>query len=88
MVKVTVDPGPAILLEPGPRQFRVMAHFADGHQRDVTRLAAFKVNDDSAASATATGLVTLLRRAETDLIVRYQSHVVATRLSTVINPGL
>ena len=30
----------------------------------------------------------MLRRAETDLIVRYQSHVVATRLSTVINPGL
>ena len=30
----------------------------------------------------------LLRRAETDLIVRYQSHVVSTRLSTVINPGL
>ncbi len=49
---------------------------------------SYKVNDDSAASATPDGRVTLLRRAETDLIVRYQSHVVATRLSTVINPGL
>ena len=39
-------------------------------------------------SATPQGRVTLLRRAETDLIVRYQSHVVTTRLSTVINPGL
>ncbi len=88
LVKVTVDPGSVVLAEPGPRQFRVIAHFEDGHQRDVTRMAAFKVNDDSAARATASGLVTLLRRAETDLIVRYQSHVVATRISTVINPGL
>ena len=47
------------------------------------------MNDDSAASGdTRTAGSTLLRRAETDLIVRYQSHVVATRLSTVINPGL
>ena len=87
-MKVTVDPGSAVMAEPGPRQFRVIAHFADGHERDVTRMASYKVNDDSAASATPDGRVTLLRRAETDLIVRYQSHVVATRLSTVINPGL
>ena len=88
LVKVTVEPAAAVLAEPGPRQFRVIAHFADGHDRDVTRMASYKVNDDSAASTTSTGRVTLLRRAETDLIVRYQSHVVATRLSTVINPGL
>ena len=88
LVKLTVVPDTAVLEEPGPRQFRVIAHFADGHERDVTRMASYKVNDDSAASANSTGGVTLLRRAETDLIVRYQSHVVATRLSTVINPGL
>ena len=88
LVKLTVDPPTAILAEPGARQFRVVAHFADGHERDVTRMAAYKVNDDSAASATPDGRVTLLRRAETDLIVRYQSHVVATRLTTMINPGL
>ena len=29
-----------------------------------------------------------MRRAETDLIIRYQSFVVSSRLSTVINPGL
>ena len=30
----------------------------------------------------------MLRRAETDLIVRYQSQVVSTRLATLINPDL
>ncbi len=88
LVKLAVEPDSAVLAEPGPRQFRVIAHFADGHDRDVTRMASYKVNDDSAASANSTGKVTLLRRAETDLIVRYQSHVVATRLTTVINPSL
>ena len=37
---------------------------------------------------TPQGQAALLRRSETDLIVRYQSYVVSTRLSTVINPGL
>ena len=46
------------------------------------------MNDDSAASVSPQGQAELLRRAETDLIVRYQSHVVSTRLATVINPDL
>ncbi len=83
-----VEPAAATLAEPGPRQVRVVAHFHDGHERDVSHLASYRVNDDSAASVTPLGQVTLFRRAETDLIVRYQSHVVSTRLATVINPEL
>ncbi len=86
---VSIEPAGAVRMdEPGARQLRVVAQYADGHRRDVTRLASFKVNDDSAASATPQGRVSLLRRAETDLIVRYESHVLNTRLSTVINPDL
>jgi len=88
LVKLNVEPPAVQLAEPGPRQLRVLAEFADGHQRDVTRLASFKVNDDAAASVTPDGRIAMLRRAETDLIVRYQSHIVSTRLATVINPNL
>jgi hypothetical protein len=88
IVRLSVLPGSRILAEPGPIQFRVVARYKDGHERDVTRLASFRVNDDSAASVTPTGLVRLLERAETDLIVRYQSQVLSTRVATVINPGL
>jgi hypothetical protein len=88
VVKLNVEPGPAILAEPGAQQFRVIASYADGHQRDVTRLASFRVNDDAVASVTAQGRVDQLRRGETDLIVRYQTHVLSTRLATVINSGL
>jgi hypothetical protein len=88
VVRVSVEPDDVPFAEPGPRQIRVMAHYTDGHQRDVTRLALYRVNDDAAASITPQGQASLLRRAETDLIVRYQSFVLSSRLSTVINPGL
>ena len=88
LVKVAVEPADVRLDEPGPLQLRVVARYADGHERDVTRLASFRVNDDSTVSIDARGRAALLRRAETDLIVRYQSQVVSTRLATVINPDL
>jgi hypothetical protein len=88
LTRISVEPGEVRLDEPGPQQLRVVAHFADGHRRDVTRLASFHVNDDSAASIDPRGKAVLLRRAETDLIVRYQSQVVSTRLATLINPDL
>ena len=88
LTKLIVEPGDARLDEPGPLQLRVIARYADGHQRDVTRLATYRVNDDSAASVAPQGLAKLLRRAETDLVVRYQSQVVSTRLATLINPDL
>ena len=88
LTRLSVEPGDIRLDEPGPQQLRVVAHYADGHDRDVTRLASYKVNDDSAASVDNRGLARLLRRAEADLIVRYGSQVVATRLATLINPDL
>jgi Protein of unknown function (DUF1553)/Protein of unknown function (DUF1549) len=89
VASVRVEPEGAIRLgEPGPRQLRVVAKYTDGHLRDVTRLASFKLNDDTSATVTPQGSVTLLRRAETDVIVRYESHVLTSRVSTVINPDL
>jgi hypothetical protein len=88
LAKVTVEPADVRLDEPGAQQLRVVARYADGHERDVTRLANFRVNDDSTASIDANGKAVLLRRAETDLVVRYRSKVVSTRLATLINPDL
>jgi hypothetical protein len=88
VVRITVEPGAARLAEPGPWQLRVLAHHADGHQRDVTRLAAFKSQDDAGASVTPTGFAKLLRRGETDLVVRYESRVEPIRIAAVVNPDL
>ncbi len=88
LTALAIEPASARLEGPGPRQFRVEARYADGHRRDVTRLASFRVNDDSAAQVDSNGKATLLRRAETDVVVRYQSQVAVARLSTPINPDL
>jgi len=88
LTKVEVDPGDIRLAEPGPCQLRVVAVYADGYRRDVTRLANYRVNDDSALQVDPQGKAVLLRRAESDLVIRYQSQVVSTRLATLINPDL
>jgi Protein of unknown function (DUF1549)/Protein of unknown function (DUF1553) len=88
LTDVRVEPTGMRLSEPGEMQLRVVARYADGHERDVTRLAGFKSNDDSALTIDPDGRASLSRRAEADLIVRYQSHVVPTRVATIINPDL
>jgi hypothetical protein len=85
---VRLEPAGARLEEPGPLQLRVVARYADGHERDVTRLATFKSLDESALSVNARGLAILHKRSEADLVVRYQSHVLSGRLATVVNPSL
>ncbi len=82
-----MEPAEAGLDSPGPRQLRVVATYQDGHERDVTRLATYASNDDMAVSVDETGLARLLKRAETDVVVRYQSHLVSRRISTPINPN-
>lgn len=85
---LAVEPADARLDQPGAWQLRVVARYADGHRRDVTRLASFRSGDDSVLNVDPLGRATLLRRAEADLVVRYQSRVVSTRLATIVNPGL
>ena len=85
---LAVEPGDVRLDEPGVQQLRVVARYADGHERDVTRMATYRVNDDSVVSVTPEGKATLLRRAEADLVIRYQAQVVSTRVATIVNPGL
>ena len=88
MTNLVVEPGTSRLDEPGPRQLRVVAHFADGHTRDVTRLANYKTNDDATLTVNTEGKAQLLRRGEADLVIRYESQVVAARIAAAVNPNL
>jgi hypothetical protein len=88
VVRLRVEPRTVRLEEPGPQQLCVLAEYADGHRRDVTRQAIFKVNDDASSSVDPRGKAALLRRGEADVIVRFQSHVESARLASVVNPGL
>ena len=88
VASIAIEPASIQLATPGPIQFRVTATFADGHQRDVTRLSSFRVLDDSALAIDSAGRAELSRRAEVDLVARYQSRVVTARPATLINPEL
>ncbi len=88
LADVRIEPPASRLDGPGPRQLRVIARYEDGHERDVTRMATYRSNDDSAVAVDEAGHAVLRRRAESDVVVRYQSHVLSTRISTPINPDL
>ncbi len=86
IVDLTVEPARITLSGPGVQQLRVVARHKDGHLRDVTRYATFQSNNDSIAMIDDQGFAALIRRGETDLIVRFGSEVVSVRLGAVLNP--
>ena len=73
---------------PGPQQIRVVARYADGHERDVTRLASYRVNDDATLVDRPRRPGRLAPPGRGRPVVRYQSQVVSARLATFINPDL
>ena len=84
-VKLTVTPASGrVLKHPAwTQQLRVMAHFADGTQRDVTRLAVFESSDDKVADINRTGRVTGYRRGEAAVLVRYLEHIESVLITFV-----
>ncbi len=88
LVGLSVETIGVMLAEPGARQLRVVAEFANGRRRDVTRQTVYKSLDDSTAVVDQHGRAELLRRGEADLVVRYGPRVATVRLSTPVNPGL
>lgn len=65
------------------QQLIAIAHFDDGSSRDVTDLAVFSANDDSAATISKTGLIEFSGTAEATFLVRYLGQIVGSRLTCV-----
>lgn len=62
-------------LKDGSQQLSVIAHFADGRQRDVTRLVAYESSSTAVATVGVAGLVTPQQRGEAAILVRYLEHI-------------
>ncbi len=84
VTRLEVMPSEKILIEPETRlPLRVRAHFADGHQRDVTRLAVYdapnsvKVSPEGMVERTGSGA------GETTILVRYLEQQAPVRLAFV-----
>lgn len=80
--KIEILPGPRTLTAPARwQQLAVLAHFADGSVRDVTRLTVFTSSDDGMAKVDVTGLVELRQTGEAAILCRYLDVIQCVRLS-------
>jgi hypothetical protein len=80
--ELEIVPGPRVLRAPARwQQLAVLARFADGSVRDVTRLTVFSSSDDGMAKVDGNGLVELLRTGEAAILCRYLGAIQCVRLT-------
>ena len=78
---IQILPGPRVLTEPSRwQQLCVLATFADGGVRDVTRLTVFSSSDTSVATVSPGGLVEFKQAGEAAVLCRYLMELQTVRL--------
>ncbi|MBL6705048.1 MAG: DUF1549 domain-containing protein [Planctomycetaceae bacterium] len=65
------------------QQLTVRAKYSDGTDRDVTNLAVFLSNNDTAATVSPEGLVTAHERGESFIMARFETHTVGRHFITL-----
>src|SRR5262249_54560531 len=79
---IEVLPGGRVLNEPARwQQLAVLARFADGSVRDVTRLTVFSSSDNAVAEVSTHGLVEFQQSGEVAILCRYLDEMQAVRLT-------
>ncbi len=82
VASLEVTPGPRVLTAPAKsQQLAVVATFADGSRRDVTRLTNLSSSEPLIAEVGATGHVKFKRPGEVAILARYLETMVAVRLT-------
>jgi hypothetical protein len=80
--KVEVLPGARVLNDPCRcQQLSVLAHFADGSVKDVTRLTVFSSSDPAIAQVNANGFVEFAQAGEIAILCRFLEELVPVRLT-------
>ena len=84
VTRVQVLPENPVIHKIGQKQqMRVVATYADGQSRDVTREAFIESGNTEVATTDKTGLMTAVRRGESPVIVRYEGAYAATTLTVM-----
>jgi hypothetical protein len=82
VAKLDILPGSRVLTAPAMKQqLAVVAKYADGVARDVTRLTNFSSSDPAIADVTMNGLVEFKRPGEVAILCRYLEELVSVRLT-------
>jgi len=88
VVSVELYPQTAVLDGQGQTQsLTVRAKYSDGTDRDVTSLAFFSSNNETAAEISQTGVVTANERGEAFIMARFDTHTVGSHF-VVLPKGL
>jgi len=88
VARLDVFPAERILHAPNhTQQLAVIAHFADGSQRDVTRLTAFRSSDTKTAHVTLAGQVRFHQTGEVAIQCRYGTTAVVRMTFVEPKPG-
>ena len=70
------------------QQIAVVAYFADGTSRDVTRDAVYSSSADTIAVVSGDGLVKAVRKGESAILIRYEGQFAVNPVSVLVpNPG-
>ncbi len=81
---ITISPSNPIVQKIGSQQqMRVLATYADGTVRDVTREAYVETGNMEIVTASRNGLMTTLRRGEAPILARYEGAYTATTLTVM-----
>jgi hypothetical protein len=84
VTKIDVTPSNPTVQSIGARQqLGVVATYADGSARDVTREAFIETGNGEVATANKTGLMTALRRGEAPMLARFEGAYAATTLTVM-----
>src|SRR5205823_1846512 len=82
--KIEISPANPIASREGDKQqFRVVASYADGATRDVTREAFVESGNTEVATVGKAGLMTAVRRGEAAVLARYEGAYAATTLTVM-----
>jgi WD40 repeat protein len=83
---ITIEPqDPVVQLIGARQQLRVVAHYTDGTERDVTGEAFIESGNTEAAEINRAAIVTAIRRGEAPLLARYEGRYAATTLTVMGN---
>ncbi len=69
------------------QQVRVVAHYADGSSRDVTREAFIESGNTEVATSDKSGLLSAVRRGEAPILARFEGAYAATTLTVMGDRG-
>jgi mono/diheme cytochrome c family protein len=84
VTKIEVSPTTPVIERIGSRQqMRVVATYADGKTRDVTREAYIESGNAEVAMADKSGLMLAIRRGEAPVLARYEGSYAATTLTVM-----